>query len=73
MPRPVHLWLRAESKENEQRTHLTPEKCQELIQAGELVSLINNVYIQVQNVKFEVLLSEIVSLNLDWIASSMLS
>lgn len=30
----IHLWLRAESKENEQRTHLTPEKCQELLQAG---------------------------------------
>ncbi|XP_031562025.1 saccharopine dehydrogenase [NAD(+), L-lysine-forming]-like [Actinia tenebrosa] len=30
----VHLWLRAETKENEQRTHLTPQKCRELLQSG---------------------------------------
>ena len=31
----VHLWLRAEKKPNERRTHLTPEKCKELVKAGE--------------------------------------
>lgn len=30
----VHLWLRAEKKPNERRTHLTPEKCKELVKAG---------------------------------------
>ena len=33
----VHLWLRAEKKPNERRTHLTPEKCKELVKAGESV------------------------------------
>ena len=31
----VRLWLRAEKKPNERRTHLTPEKCKELVKAGE--------------------------------------
>lgn len=30
----VHLWLRAEKKPNERRTHLTPEKCKKLVKAG---------------------------------------
>ena len=30
----VHLWLRAETKPNERRTHITPERCQDLVQAG---------------------------------------
>lgn len=30
----VHLWLRAEKKPKERRTHLTPEKCKELVKAG---------------------------------------
>ena len=29
----VHLWLRAETKPNERRTHHTPEKCKELVKA----------------------------------------
>lgn len=32
----VHLWLRAEKKPNERRTHLTPEKCKELVKAGKV-------------------------------------
>lgn len=31
----AHLWLRAEKKPNERRTHLTPERCKEIINAGE--------------------------------------
>lgn len=31
----VHLWLRAEKKPNERRTHLTPERCKDLLNAGE--------------------------------------
>jgi len=31
---PVHLWLRAETKPNERRTHITPERCKDLVQAG---------------------------------------
>ena len=30
----VHLWLRAETKPNERRTHITPERCKDLVQAG---------------------------------------
>ena len=31
----VHLWLRAEKKPNERRTHITPERCKDLVKAGE--------------------------------------
>ena len=31
----VHIWLRAETKPNEQRCALTPQKCQVLIEKGE--------------------------------------
>jgi len=30
----VHLWLRAEKKPNERRTHITPERCKDLVKAG---------------------------------------
>ena len=30
----VHLWLRAETKPNERRTHITPERCEDLVKAG---------------------------------------
>lgn len=30
----VHLWLRAETKPNERRTHITPERCKDLVKAG---------------------------------------
>ena len=33
----VHLWLRAEKKPNERRTHITPERCKDLVKAGELM------------------------------------
>ena len=31
-----HIWLRAETKPNEQRRALTPDKCRELIEKGKL-------------------------------------
>ena len=37
---PVHLWLRAETKPNERRTHITPERCKDLVQAGMSASFI---------------------------------
>lgn len=36
----VHLWLRAETKPNERRTHITPERCKDLVQAGMCVIFI---------------------------------
>ena len=46
----VHLWLRAETKPNERRTHITPERCKDLVQAGKdanvLISAGNNMEVK---------------------------
>ena len=47
----VHLWLRAETKPNERRTHITPERCKDLVKAGKAADKKN--YCRQQNVRDE--------------------